>query len=270
LVSEQRHLLKVKELFHAILTLHELFYLTDFDNSQSMLLCEFSPKVDREKGQGFLRKLSGKIFLAAPSTQVFLFLTLAVRKQLFNSKKSNYSTSLNEAKSQLTALFTYDFFPIEIFVRAFEHARNRDFQEAVETGGKYGKNYETLVNELKAIFLGKEIRPKLELWNISGISFTINQDGEITELYPEDLSHGELKRLSIYMWLKHFAIDDAIILIDEIELAFHPDWQYQIISDLIEWAPNNQYILATHSYELCQALTPSHVKELTPKLLKNS
>jgi predicted ATP-binding protein involved in virulence len=55
---------------------------------------------------------------------------------------------------------------------------------------------------------------------------------------------------------------------DEIEIALHPDWQYQIVSDLQQWAPSNQYILATHSYELCQALTPSHVKELPPKLLK--
>jgi predicted ATP-binding protein involved in virulence len=61
---------------------------------------------------------------------------------------------------------------------------------------------------------------------------------------------------------------DYIVLMDEVEIALHPDWQYGIINDLQTWAPNNQYILATHSYELCQALTPAHVKEIEPKLLK--
>jgi predicted ATP-binding protein involved in virulence len=96
----------------------------------------------------------------------------------------------------------------------------------------------------------------------------LDRDDEKIELQPEDLSHGELKRLSIYLWLKYRNIENAIVLMDEIEIAFHPDWQYQIISDLQHWAPSNQYILATHSYELCQALTPSHVKELEPKLIK--
>jgi predicted ATPase len=104
--------------------------------------------------------------------------------------------------------------------------------------------------------------------DIPEINFKLDRDGKTIELLPEDLSHGELKRLSIYMWLKYHNIENAIVLMDEIEIAFHPDWQYQIISDLKQWAPNNQYIVATHSYELCQALTPSHVKELEPKLLK--
>jgi predicted ATP-binding protein involved in virulence len=53
---------------------------------------------------------------------------------------------------------------------------------------------------------------------------------------------------------------------DELEISFHPDWQYQIVRDLEEWGATNQYILATHSYEICQAVTPAHVKELDPKL----
>jgi len=104
--------------------------------------------------------------------------------------------------------------------------------------------------------------------DLNGVNFTLDRNGETIELSPEDLSHGELKRLSIYMWLKHHNIEDAIVLMDEIEIAFHPDWQYRIIQDLQEWAPNNQYILATHSYELCQALTPAHVKELEPRLIQ--
>jgi len=63
-------------------------------------------------------------------------------------------------------------------------------------------------------------------------------------------------------------MEDSLVLIDEIETGLHPDWQYEIVNELQEWARNNQFILATHSYELCQALTPSHVKELEPRLIK--
>ena len=102
--------------------------------------------------------------------------------------------------------------------------------------------------------------------NLSRILFKLNDNNE--ELLPEDLSHGELRKLSIFVWLKYHDMEDCLILMDEIEMALHPDWQYEIVNDLTDWAQNNQFILATHSYELCQALTPAHVKELDPKLLK--
>jgi len=121
------------------------------------------------------------------------------------------------------------------------------------------------MNDLKLILVNKKNNLNPDL---SEVNFKLDRDDENIEIHPEDLSHGELKRLSIYMWIKYRNIENAIVLMDEIEIAFHPDWQYQIISDLKQWAPSNQYILATHSYELCQALTPSHVKELEPKLLK--
>lgn len=116
---------------------------------------------------------------------------------------------------------------------------------------------------------GKTILPRLRTPEesedfIEGVHFKTNTGNEI---YPEDLSHGELKRLSIYAWIQSRSMQDSIVLMDEIENGFHPDWQYQIVVDLTEWAPSNQYILATHSYELCQAVTPAHVKEIEPKLL---
>ncbi|MEM6752489.1 MAG: AAA family ATPase, partial [Cyanobacteria bacterium P01_C01_bin.38] len=137
-------------------------------------------------------------------------------------------------------------------------------KQAIETG-EYGNNYQKLVNDLNIILSNKKININPDL---SGFTFKLDIEGEDTELYPEDLSHGELKRLSIYAWIKYNIVEDSIVLIDEIENGFHPDWQYQIIKDIAEWAPENQYIIATHSYELCQAVTPAHVKELEPRLIK--
>ena len=70
----------------------------------------------------------------------------------------------------------------------------------------------------------------------------------------------------IYSWLRAHKATNAVILIDEIESSFHPDWQSGIVRDLQDWGPGNQYLLATHSYELCTALTPRQVQEIEPRL----
>lgn len=242
-------------------------YAVDYKNEEDILLC-YVNLVDPTKAEPFLKNLSQKIFLAAPNSQVFLFLSKTSRKLLFISRtnEKNYNSELQLAKTKLSGFFTYDFVAVDLLVQSFKSARDIDFAKAIETNGQYGNSYQTLVNDLHLILGNKKVIPMKEL---SGVNFKLDNNDNI-ELYPEDLSHGELKRLSIYIWLKYHNIEDAIVLMDEIEIAFHPDWQYQIISDIQEWAPNNQYILATHSYELCQALTPSHVKEIEPKLLKQN
>ncbi|MFN7215354.1 AAA family ATPase [Microcystis sp.] len=237
-------------------------------NEEIFLLCKFSQST-QEEFQLLMKELSSKIFLAAPSTQVFIFLPKATNKSLFqinqgNPDSSNYYLAMADIKKKLSNLFTYDFLPVELLINYFIMARDQDFAQAIETG-EYGNNYQLRRQNLNSILSDKEINLDKD---ISGITFKFKGDTNGEELYPEDLSHGELKRLSIYLWLKYRRIKDAIVLMDEIEIALHPDWQYKIIEDLQEWEPSNQYILATHSYELCQALTPAHVKEIEPKLLK--
>jgi len=230
------------------------------------LLCHFN-NIEPEKAEFFLQELSAKIFLAAPSTQIFLFLPPNDRKLLFGNSSNgdkNYYAILESVRAELKGLFTYDFLAVKLLIESFKAVRDRDFREAIKTGN-YGNSYQSLIKELNLLLGNKRINVNEDL---SGVNFQLYNNGETIELYPEDLSHGELKRLSIYIWLKSRNIEDAIVLMDEVEIAFHPDWQYQIISDLQEWAPSNQYILATHSYALCEALTPVHVKEIEPKLIK--
>lgn len=248
----------------------KLLYLCNYsangnedEEQEEVLLCRMN-NIDMNKVERFMKELSQKIFLAAPSTQVFLFNSKESRKLLFKKqdKETDYYSNLKLAKSKLSGFFTYDFLAVDILIEAFKSARDKDFAEAIKKG-EYGNSYKALINDLNIILSNKKINVDTDL---SGVSFKLDKDG--LELYPEDLSHGELKRLSIYMWIKYHNIENAIVLMDEIEIAFHPDWQYQIIADINQWSPSNQYILATHSYELCQALTPAHVKELEPKLLK--
>jgi len=231
----------------------------------TQLICRFNNQ-KKDQAKIFLYKVSRKIFLAAPATQVFLFLPQKSRELLFKKSSNgdnNYYGILESARSELQGLFTYDFLAVELLIESFKAARDRDFREVIKTGS-YGNNYQTLINDLNRLLGNKRINLDEDF---AGVNFKLD-NGETIELYPEDLSHGELKRLSIYIWLKSRNIEDAIVLMDEVEIAFHPDWQYQIISDLKEWSPSNQYILATHSYALCEALTPAHVKEIEPKLIK--
>jgi predicted ATP-dependent endonuclease of OLD family len=230
------------------------------------ILCHVN-HIDIDKAKKFLNDVSNKIFLTAPSTQIFIFLPKKAQKSLFKKQENttfdnSYSHHFNDFKSSLSGLFTYDFLAVNLIIELFKSARDIDFKKAIETG-EYGNSYKNLLNEFSSLLVNKSININKDL---SGVTFSVNNSNNKVELYPEDLSHGELKRLSIYCWLKYNNIQDAIVLMDEVDLALHPDWQYQLVSELVEWSPTNQYILATHSYELCQALTPSHVKVLEPKL----
>ena len=165
----------------------------------------------------------------------------------------------------MAGFFLHDFSTIKILAKAFEKAKENDWQQAIQTRGQYGTEYAKISRDLEHVFSGKTIEP---LANLSGIIIKTIENGKERILHPEDLSHGELRRLTFYAWLRTKEIQDSIVLVDEIEIGLHPDWQYQIVKDLEEWAPSNQYILATHSYEICSALTPAHVKEIEPKLVK--
>lgn len=249
------------------LEVNKFVYICDdnLENKQEdnfSLLCRVD-NIDLSEGKDFLNKVSSKVFLAAPLSQVFTFLSLEDIKLLLKNNQLGYFRKLENAKNLLPNFYTYNLLDVDLIMKSAQNAVNKDLKQ-VAISGEYGNQYKQLLAELNSILDSKKINPNLEK---SEVNFTIQKDGIIQELYPEDLSHGELKRLSIYMWLKYHEMQDCIVLIDEIENAFHPDWQYQIISDLAEWGASNQYILATHSYELCQALTPAHVKELEPKLI---
>jgi AAA ATPase domain len=237
------------------------------ENTQisNVLMCRVTG-ADKYSPSEYLDYISEKVFLCAPSSQVFLFSSQKSRRDLFRSgSKSGYDLEILHMEKQMPNFLTYGFINTELLLSLFKDARDKDFRNAIATNGGYGTIYKSLICDLEALLGNKNVVPSLDL---EGVEFHKQSDGDILKLSAEDLSHGELKRLSIYAWLKYLKINESIVLMDEVELALHPDWQYQIVSDLATWGPTNQYLLATHSYELCQALTPAHVKEIPPVLLK--
>lgn len=235
-----------------------------------------------DKLPDLLDNISDKVILISPSNQPYLFLSREERRALFTAKKNvqsnvpnlfetrQYDQAVRNAQENLTNFFTFDF--VDVLVEVFRRARANDFKERNKDNPF--AHTEKLEADINNIFIdGKKItsliieQQRHTQDEIQGVFFTLPSGQEI---YPEDLSHGELKRLAIFVLIKYHEIQDSIVLIDEIENGFHPDWQYKIVRDLVEWGKNNQYILATHSYELCTAVTPAHVKELEPRLTKEA
>jgi predicted ATPase len=216
------------------------------------------------------QEISKKLFLITQPNQPYLLLDRNTRRSLFTANnKLSYDETVRNLQLTLPSFFTFDF--TDVLTEVCRLARDKDFDEQLKTGC-YGTHYIELEKSINSLFVdGKKIVPltikqkRHQTDSIQSMGFKL-PSGE--EIYPEDLSHGELKRLTIFVLIKYHEMQDAIVLIDEIENGFHPDWQYQIVRDLVEWGKNNQYILATHSYELCTAVTPAHVKELEPRLIK--
>ena len=244
-------------------------------NEHAFIICEIDVETVHPDKIKCLRlvlsEISSNVFLAAPSTQIFLFMSLESRKKLLDKyvkerDNTQYTDDLQYMKDLISNFFTYEFLPVSTLISLFEKARDEDFAQVVKTGN-YGSSYNELLEKINTILEEKRINVRDDL---SGMQFFSGKNGSSQEIYPEDLSHGELKRFGICIWLMASKIKNSIIFMDEIELALHPDWQYQIVRDLLDWGPDNQYILATHSYSLCQAVTPAHVKEILPVLLSHA
>ena len=55
---------------------------------------------------------------------------------------------------------------------------------------------------------------------------------------------------------------EAIVLIDEVELHLHPEWQQRVLSDLVRTFPNTQFIVSTHSPQVLTTVKPHEIVEL--------
>ncbi|CAH6804044.1 putative ATPase_AAA_core domain-containing protein [Vibrio chagasii] len=205
-------------------------------------------------------KIESHIFLSAPSSQVFTFLNATEREQILtlnrqdgHMQKDFYTQSVESAKEELSGFFTFDFTTTELISSSFEKAFLEDKASKIHNG-EYGNNYDKVVTELNNFLEGKSISQDV----LTGdITFQIAETKK--QLKPEDLSHGELKKLSLYSWIKHIVPQASVVLIDELDIALHPKWQESILQDLGDWQPTNQYVIATHSP---QVLNSIHYKNL--------
>ena len=240
-----------------------LKYITHLQEHKNVLVLK--TKMSNE----LLHELSNKIFLTAPNSQIFLFLSDDEKHNIFsefsnekdnynnrhyyNNNNTSYYDSVKRAKELLGGFFTYDFASTELILKSFKKASEDDLKEKRKTGN-YGSKYDELTNELKDFLDGKEISE-----NEDGNKVIFKSKNNQQELAPEDLSHGELKKLGIYIWLKYIVEENSIVLMDEVDIALHPKWQYELIKDLVTWSKDSQFLLATHSPQI---LSSTYYKNL--------
>ncbi|MFK5977184.1 MAG: ATP-binding protein [Sulfurovum sp.] len=212
----------------------------------------FSFNTDMKSEQ--LKKLSNSIYLTVPDAQPLHFLSEKDDKE--------------EMKKNLANFFNHNFFSAK---KAFDTAIEED-NKLMRSTGEYGSNYINFKNELKDFIEGKEIGENKE-----GTKIIFKLKGSEKELLSEDLSHGELRKLGIYIWLKSMVQKDAIILMDEVDIALHPSWQYELVNDLTQWSKGSQFLLATHSPQILSStyyknliiLKDNKVKQLSKPLRDN-
>ncbi|MEY4926990.1 MAG: hypothetical protein RI894_1426, partial [Bacteroidota bacterium] len=136
--------------------------------------------------------------------------------------------------------------------------RDADFKKALETG-EYGNQIAVTKRELNHILTDKTVTIDGDFKHVTFKSTKSN-----TILSPKDLSHGELKKLSIYIWLKAKTSENAIILMDEVDMGLHPNWQHDIYNDLQKWSEGSQFLLATHSPQIISKAFYKNLVVITP------
>lgn len=153
---------------------------------------------------------------------------------------------------------------------------NRYFEIEKDWAIKFKENWDWILNNLKYVspfgddFSFKEIRQDLEP------IFILNEQ----ECYLEELSAGFQAVLSLILgiveWIEtvneenHTLIKDAVgtVLIDELDVHLHPEWQLIIRDTLDKIFPNLQFIITTHSPHLIASANKGELIKL-PSLEKN-
>ncbi|MEX2564876.1 MAG: AAA family ATPase [Cyclobacteriaceae bacterium] len=108
---------------------------------------------------------------------------------------------------------------------------------------------------------------------INPLRFVVRQGDEILDIMQ--LSDGYKTLLSLVMDLSiRMALANpkaqeplavpAVVLIDEIDLHLHPDWQRRVIGDLLVTFPNTQFILTSHSPYIVEAVN-NHIQRFLIK-----
>jgi predicted ATP-binding protein involved in virulence len=59
----------------------------------------------------------------------------------------------------------------------------------------------------------------------------------------------------------------GIVLIDELDLHLHPNWQRRIVDDLKNTFPNIQFVATTHSPFIIQSLREEELRNLDSKII---
>lgn len=110
------------------------------------------------------------------------------------------------------------------------------------------------LNELVQIFAGGTIN-KLRPSRDSTVDFRVKPMGEEDSFTFDGLSSGQKEIIStLFLIWCHTKIRASVVFIDEPELHLNAQWHRIFIKKLLELAPQNQYIIATHSEDIMDSV----------------
>ena len=112
------------------------------------------------------------------------------------------------------------------------------------------------LNELIKQYAGGELG-KLRVIDDDEIDIRIGLMGQSKSFTFNALSSGQIEIISTLFLIWHATRDaPSVVLIDEPELHMNAEWHGSLVSSLVELAPRNQYILATHSEDVMASVAP--------------
>jgi len=154
------------------------------------------------------------------------------------------------------------------FKEFFEWFRNREDLENEERAYEKKKQDSQLdaVREVISIFCGALENPRVRRRDPLRMVVTKNNQ----ELRIEQLSEGEKCLLAMVgdlarrLAIANPSLDnplhgEGVVLIDEVDLHLHPQWQRMILPRLMETFPNCQFIVSTHSPQIIGEIRSEHV-----------
>lgn len=171
------------------------------------------------------------------------------------------------------------------FKSAFVWFYNKENEE--QRKQKELKSFEYKLPELEAVRKAIEtVFPNITEPHImlNPLRFAVKLNGVILDIMQ--LSDGYKTLLSLIIdlasrmamanpHLKNPLETSATVLIDEVDLHLHPEWQRRVISDLLTVFPKTQFILTTHSPYIVESLNNNlmryHIRdmEFTDKTIEN-
>lgn len=131
-------------------------------------------------------------------------------------------------------------------------------RDILDSGEQNSSNDEVLIlNQLLNEFADSDLgQVKLDVSEDGSLDYNIyTKTG--SRLRFESLSSGQKDIIStLYLIWFLTRQERSVVLIDEPELHLNAEWHRRYVSNLSKLAPNNQYILATHSPDVAAAVAP--------------
>lgn len=199
--------------------------------------------------------------------------TLPIKENLLNSKLKIYREYITKAKQvnqELSRLLEGE--PLEVkdinnildsTMEQIDLKRNVDYSlsrilDIIELYEDKCLHIEKIKAPIKNIelTLSEFLYPKIAKIDKGQLYFLKNGD----RLCFEDLSAGEKQIVTIFIYIVLVLDNKGIVLIDELELSLHIEWQRKIIAKLIENRPDVQFIISTHSPSILSNYRRNRIK----------